>query len=144
MIWLFGDVRLNNLSNRILHQRRNLEDEVQRKQEAEGRKRWTISFCCTSKIFWVFFCHGSVISSFLFFSNPLFLCDVAEGIIWLGLGLWVRVREESSGQRLRGREASTSSVRLRVPVRLQVWIRLRSTSSEGTTGTQKRLEFSLV
>lgn len=84
-----------------------------------------------------------VVSSYISEYKSLFLCDAAEGIIWLGLRLGIGIREESSGQRLRGREASTSSVRLWIPVRLKVWFRLRSASSEGPTATQERCVFRL-
>lgn len=76
--------------------------------------------------------------------SSAFMHDVTEGLIWLRLRLWVGLWEESGRQRIRGREASAGSIWLRVPVRIQVRIRLGSTSAEGTTGTQERFEFSLV
>lgn len=118
-IWLFTYLALNCCSNRILHQRRNLEGEEQRKQEGEGRGRWSISFMILYAMLKI-----SISSSFL---KSHFVCWNAEGFIWLRFRL--RVREKSSGQWLRGREASSGSVRLWVPIWLQVWIGVRSPSS---------------
>ena len=133
-------------SHRILLQKRKPVAEVERKQEAEGRKRWAsaLSHIWVSVVRVEYFLSWlSVISSYMSGSKSLFLCDVAEGVIWLGLRLRIGVREESSGQRLRRREASASSVRLWIPVRLKVWFRLRSASSEGPTATQERCVFRL-
>lgn len=118
---------------RILLLRRNLVDEVERKQEAEERRRWTIWSIWGESTF-NYFCGGQ----FWFVSLPPFLCDVAESFIWVWIRLRIRIREESSGQRLRGREAPTSSVWLRIPVWIKVWVRLGSVSSEGPTGSQER------
>lgn len=74
----------------------------------------------------------------------LFLCDLAEGFVRLWFRLWIGIREESSRQRLGGREASTGSVWFRIPVWLKVWIGIRSSPAEGPTGSQERCEFSFA
>lgn len=47
-------------SNRILLQRRNLVGEVERKQEAEGRKRWSISSLKIISVFCFYYFCGSL------------------------------------------------------------------------------------
>lgn len=76
--------------------------------------------------------------------SSLFLCDIAEGFVWLWFRLGIGIGEESSRQRLGGREASTGCVWLRIPVWLKVWIGIRSSPAEGPTGSQERCEFSFA
>lgn len=77
-----------------------------------GRGKKKVSLCFTVEVLLIAENGGS------FSSSCLFMCRFTESLLRLRLG--VRVRKESDGQRLRGREASASPVRLRVSVGLQV------------------------